>query len=72
MGKEDVERFFQHAPGQLGDVLKRERVRWHPDKMLQRAGGLEIDEGVMRGVTAVFQVLDRLWSESKIDGSRKP
>jgi len=72
IGKEDVETFFKHAPGQLGDVLRRERVRWHPDKMLQRAGGLGVDEGAMRGVTAVFQVVDELWSESKTDGLRKP
>lgn len=72
IGKEDVETFFKHAPGQLGDVLRRERVRWHPDKMLQRAGGLGVDEGAMRGVTAVFQVVDGLWSESKTDGLRKP
>lgn len=72
VGKEDVEMFFKHTQGQSGDVLKRERVRWHPDKMLQRAGGLGIDERTMRGITAVFQVVDRMWSEIKADGSRGP
>lgn len=70
-GKEDVERFFRYAPQasgevvDLGEVLKKERVRWHPDKMQQRAGSWGIDEGTMKIVTAVFQVVDRLWSETK-------
>ena len=75
VGKEEVERFFNHAPqaaaakngGEVDivDVLKKERVRWHPDKMQQRAGSAGIDEGTMKVVTAVFQVVDRLWSEKK-------
>lgn len=68
VGKEEVERFFRHAPGEAGDLLKRQRVLWHPDKMLQRAGGAGIDEGTMRAVTAVFQVVDMMWSQSKGEG----
>ncbi|KAI5863147.1 hypothetical protein GGS23DRAFT_609601 [Durotheca rogersii] len=45
-------------------TLKEERVRWHPDKMQQRFGG-KADDEVMRGVTAVFQVVDRLWSDTR-------
>jgi hypothetical protein len=45
--------------------LKVERVRWHPDKIQQRFGGFGIDDKTMKGVTAVFQVVDRMWSERK-------
>ncbi|KAI1118018.1 hypothetical protein F5Y14DRAFT_400854 [Nemania sp. NC0429] len=44
--------------------LKDERVRWHPDKMQQRLGG-RVDEGVMRAVTAVFQIVDKLWTDTR-------
>ena len=63
----EVEKFFRGVGGSgsvdLGDVLKRERVRWHPDKMQQRAGEVGIDGDTMKMVTAVFQVVDRLWNE---------
>ena len=69
VGKEAVEAFFRHGAGvegvDLGEVLKRERVRWHPDKMQQRAGCEGIDNGTMKAVTAVFQVVDRLWGETR-------
>ena len=69
VGKEEVERFFGHAPmekeADLGKVLKVERVRWHPDKMQQRAGGAGIDAATMKMITAVFQVVDRMWSGLK-------
>jgi hypothetical protein len=45
--------------------LKRERVRWHPDKVQHRFGNLQIDEGTLKGVTEVFQVMDRLYNERK-------
>ena len=72
--REGLERFYKHAPraageeAGLGDVLKKERVRWHPDKMQQRAGAGGIDEGTMKLVTAVFQVVDRLWGEMREKG----
>lgn len=44
--------------------LKDERVRWHPDKIQQKLGG-QVDEDTMRGVTAVFQIIDRLWADSR-------
>ncbi|KAI1374585.1 hypothetical protein F4677DRAFT_161724 [Hypoxylon crocopeplum] len=44
--------------------LKEERVRWHPDKIQQRLGG-KVDREVMRDVTAVFQVVDKLWSDTR-------
>jgi Arc/MetJ-type ribon-helix-helix transcriptional regulator len=47
----------------LSAVLKVERVRWHPDKIQQRYGFMQIDDLTMRGVTATFQVLDRMWND---------
>ncbi|KAI0393923.1 hypothetical protein F5Y17DRAFT_430276 [Xylariaceae sp. FL0594] len=48
--------------------LKDERVRWHPDKIQQRltaGGGATVDADVMRDVTAVFQIVDKLWSDTR-------
>ncbi|KAI0408587.1 hypothetical protein F4802DRAFT_548043 [Xylaria palmicola] len=44
--------------------LKEERVRWHPDKIQQKLGG-RVDEAVMRDVTAVFQIIDKLWTDTR-------
>jgi hypothetical protein len=44
--------------------LKDERVRWHPDKIQQRLGG-RVDDAVMRRVTAVFQIVDKLWTDTR-------
>jgi hypothetical protein len=76
--REEVERFFQHAPfselreglrGEnvdgVGALLKAERVRWHPDKVQQRFGSQGIDETTMKTVTAVFQIVDRMWAETR-------
>ncbi|KAJ5805251.1 hypothetical protein N7474_011138 [Penicillium riverlandense] len=63
-----VEEFMRHAPPPQEDllsVLKTERVRWHPDKIQHRYGVLGIDEVVMRSVTEVFQIVDRMWSEER-------
>ena len=54
----------------LRELLKRERIRWHPDKIQQRAGSseggrLSLEEGVMERVTAIFQIIDRLWEEGR-------
>ncbi|SLM39377.1 hypothetical protein LPUS_09904 [Lasallia pustulata] len=73
VGKEAVETFLRNAPqpGRAGEgvdllaVLKAERVRWHPDKIQQRFGGLGLDEETMKAVTAVFQVIDRMWSDAR-------
>ncbi|KAI1265188.1 hypothetical protein F5Y18DRAFT_427312 [Xylariaceae sp. FL1019] len=56
-------------PTEVGEVefltkLKDERVRWHPDKIQQRLGG-KVDGAVMKDVTAVFQIIDRLWSDTR-------
>ncbi|CAD6565758.1 MAG: hypothetical protein ASARMPREDX12_006757 [Alectoria sarmentosa] len=69
VGTGEVEKFFKGVGGigdvDLRDVLKKERVRWHPDKMQQRAGAVGIDGRSMKAVTAVFQIVDRLWSEMR-------
>lgn len=69
VSKERIESFFRNAPmadnpgGDLLGVLKTERVRWHPDKIQQRFGKHGIEVGVMKAVTAVFQIVDTMWSE---------
>jgi hypothetical protein len=45
-------------------ALKVERVRWHPDKVQQRFGGT-VDEGTMKVITGVFQVVDSLVEEER-------
>jgi hypothetical protein len=69
----NIEAFMRHAPvtsegeksssSQL-QALKVERVRWHPDKVQQRFGGA-VDEGTMKVVTGVFQVVDDLVEEER-------
>ncbi|KPI39457.1 uncharacterized protein AB675_4988 [Cyphellophora attinorum] len=71
---EEIRRFIRDATaavqadndaddGALSAALKVERVRWHPDKIQQRYGFMEIDKSTMEGVTATFQVLDTMWNE---------
>lgn len=64
---EEIERFLRSSDAWRVDpvaLLKIERVRWHPDKMQQRFGQ-HIDTETMGSVTAVFQVIDRLWNERR-------
>lgn len=73
VAREQVEEFFSHAPHlqgsddemNMGKTLKLERVRWHPDKFFQRAGSQGLDEKTIAMVTAVFQIVDNLWSETR-------
>lgn len=67
VSKEEIERFLRSSGAWKDDpvaLLKIERVRWHPDKMQQRFGQ-HIDLDTMKSVTAVFQVIDRLWTERR-------
>ncbi|KAK5174657.1 uncharacterized protein LTR77_001739 [Saxophila tyrrhenica] len=61
--KPNIEAFMRRAPADSAKdrlrTLKAERVRWHPDKIQQRFGG-EVDEGTMKLVTGVFQVVDAM------------
>lgn len=66
----EIKRFFLNGPtagdprgGDLRKTIKHERVRWHPDKVQQKLGGQGADRTTMEGVTAVFQIIDRMWSE---------
>ena len=66
--KDAVEEFVRATPGgrsALADVVKVERIRWHPDKAQQRWGRDALGEMGMRAVTTVFQTLDALWAEYK-------
>lgn len=66
--KANIEDFMRHAPidndMSLTQTLKAERVRWHPDKVQQRFGGV-VDDGTMKLVTGVFQIVDALLDEEK-------
>jgi hypothetical protein len=68
-GTEKSQAGHESSRDALAAALKVERVRWHPDKMQQRYGFMEIDETTMRGVTATFQVFDNIWHE--LQGSDK-
>lgn len=69
--REHIEEFLLNGPtagnpdlADLPRILKVERVRWHPDKVQQKLGGQGVvDEEKMKCVTAVFQIVDRIWTE---------
>lgn len=70
--KESVEGFYNHAHRaaadeslQLAEILKKERVKWHPDRFQQRAGSQGLDTQTMKRVTAVFQTIDSMWTDLK-------
>ncbi|KAI9885517.1 MAG: pre-mRNA cleavage and polyadenylation factor (CPF) complex subunit [Watsoniomyces obsoletus] len=75
INKDAIENFFRHSVDSktgmdLLATLKIERVRWHPDKVQQRLAAIKTlgkieDEETLRSVTAVFQVIDRLWNEER-------
>jgi len=76
--RDEIERFVRKGTAGLesdentGDILanalKAERVRWHPDKIQQRYGFMEIDESTLKGVTAVFQIFDDIWADIRKTG----
>ncbi|KAK0944704.1 hypothetical protein LTR29_003717 [Friedmanniomyces endolithicus] len=67
----NIEDFMRHAPAEDERTrlqsLKAERVRWHPDKVQQRFAGA-VDEGTMKLVTGVFQVVDAMFEETRARG----
>lgn len=66
----DIQQINEHDHmASMTTVLKAERVKWHPDKIQQRFGFMEIEQGTMEGVTAIFQVLDRMWTELRTTNS---
>ncbi|KAH9845058.1 hypothetical protein Tdes44962_MAKER06917 [Teratosphaeria destructans] len=64
----NIEAFMHNCPAAENklrvQLWKAERVRWHPDKIQQRFGG-QVEEGTMRLVTEVFQVVDALYEEER-------
>ncbi|KAK4502748.1 hypothetical protein PRZ48_006174 [Zasmidium cellare] len=65
----NIEAFMRHIPLESDgksrlQLLKAERFKWHPDKMQQRFVG-SVDEGTMKVVTGVFQVVDALVEEER-------
>lgn len=67
--KPNIEDFMRKMPREKNgpsreQVLKAERVKWHPDKVQQRFAGA-VDEGTMKIVTGVFQVVDALLEEER-------
>lgn len=76
VSSDEVERFINRVSEALqteqqdsttarASILKAERIKWHPDKIQQRYGFMQIEQPTREGVTAVFQVLDRLWTEAR-------
>jgi hypothetical protein len=72
ISKEAIEEFLLNGPtsgkpneADLFRTLKAERVRWHPDKVQQKLGGQSFSETKMQAVTAVFQIIDRMWTEAR-------
>jgi hypothetical protein len=69
--KTSVESFFRQNPAEdLQTILKVERVRWHPDKMQQRLRVVNLDASILPQVTAVFQILDNMWTDLRRETSR--
>ncbi|KAF3913624.1 hypothetical protein ABW21_db0202124 [Orbilia brochopaga] len=79
--KEAVEKFFTSVANMLrtagpserksyADLLRAERVRWHPDKALQRWGKNLVTDDLLKGMTAVFQIIDDLWAKERDGGKR--
>jgi hypothetical protein len=67
VAKDEIERFLRASKSWREDsiaLLKAERVRWHPDKMQQRFGQ-HMDADTMKVITAVFQIIDRLWNDRR-------
>lgn len=78
--RDEIERFVRkgtdsHESTGEGDsfsnAIKVERVRWHPDKIQQRYGFMDIDENTLKGVTAVFQVFDDIWSQLRDEAENR-
>lgn len=71
INSENVRDFFINGldPLDIGENqflanLKDERVRWHPDKIQQKLGA-NFNDSVRQDVTAVFQIIDKLWSDTR-------
>lgn len=54
-----VSAFYDYIsdPGDLPALLKKERLRWHPDKWVSRLEHSEFDEDIIRSLTQVINAL---------------
>ncbi|OHF02605.1 hypothetical protein CORC01_02001 [Colletotrichum orchidophilum] len=71
INEKEVRRFIVNGLGvedtgekEFAAKLREERVRWHPDKMQQKLGG-QVDDAVMKDITAIFQIIDKLWADTR-------
>ncbi|KAL0931789.1 uncharacterized protein CTRU02_212743 [Colletotrichum truncatum] len=71
ISEKEVRRFIVNglAVEEIGEKefatkLREERVRWHPDKMQQKLGG-QVDDAIMKDITAIFQIIDKLWADTR-------
>lgn len=69
--KSNIEDFMRRAPHDNGEggttrlqLLKMERVKWHPDKIQQRFTG-NVDDGTMKIVTGIFHVVDAVLEDER-------
>lgn len=66
LNKENIASFLQTS-SEYSKVLKIERIRWHPDKMIpmiQQLQGIE-GEFMARKITTTFQIINGLYEEAK-------
>lgn len=60
---ERVEQFYlrscSHLGSDLPSILKRERLKWHPDRLVGKLASEDVE--TMRKVTRVFQIVNELW-----------
>lgn len=68
LNKINVENFFKKSDQDYFNVLKIERIRWHPDKMI-RTLKLDINDKLYKElaekITKTFQIINQLWEEYK-------
>jgi len=69
-----VKEFFMRAPReqlwggksasleQLQNLVKGERIRWHPDSIQRQFGGQGVDTEVMKAVNEVSSLINEVWS----------
>lgn len=66
LNKGNVQNFLQSSNEEYFNVLKIERIRWHPDKMI-RTLKLDVNDKMYKElsdkITKTFQIINQLWEE---------
>ncbi|CCD23556.1 uncharacterized protein NDAI_0B05230 [Naumovozyma dairenensis CBS 421] len=67
--KANIEYFYNESSKllgrDLGILLKWERVKWHPDKLINNMKGkVAVDDALLKKVTQLFQIINELWEKS--------